>query len=318
MNRSLLVSLTLILGACSDVVSVPILGDATYPEGIAAHSGTQDLFVGGVANGDIQRIDALGDVTFFKEAHEDGLLNVIGLAVDPERNRLFVCSTSFFDPTVAPSLVVFDTVTGDRLASLSPPPDGLPHFFNDVAVDGAGRAYVTDSFAPVVYTVDADLSGLDVLATDPAFLLDPMGFNLNGIAVTTDDRFAIASVATLAETGRLFRIRLDDGTVFPIPTPPSFPGVDGLLTLDDRTMIGIGGSPVVQRFDFTEDFDAVEITRFPEAVEYLDFPTTAARLGTRVYVVNSQLDHFVPGQPAFGTDPDRPFEVIGVTTRLFR
>ncbi|MBX2801518.1 MAG: SMP-30/gluconolactonase/LRE family protein [Myxococcales bacterium] len=318
MTRSTLAAMALVLGGCSDVTSVPLLGDATYPEGIAAHPHTHELFVGGVANGDIQRIDAEREVTFFKEAHEDGLLNVIGLAVDPERDRLFVCSTSFFDPTVAPSLVVFDTVTGHRLASLSAPADGLPHFFNDVTVDSTGRAYVTDSFAPIVYTVDVDLTGLDVLATDPAFLLDPLGFNLNGIAVTPDDRYAIASVATLSETGQLFRIDLDDGTVLPLATPASFPGVDGLLTVGSHTMLGIGGRPQVQRFRFTDDFDAVDITAFPESAEFLDFPTTAARLGSRIHVVNSQLDHFVPGQPAFGTDPELPFEVVGVSSRLLR
>ncbi|MEN0062277.1 MAG: SMP-30/gluconolactonase/LRE family protein [Myxococcota bacterium] len=318
MSRFMLVSLTLALGACANVASIPLLGNATYPEGIAAHAHTQELFVGGVANGDIQRVDAQGEVTFFKEAHEDGLANVIGLAVDPERNRLFVCSTSFFDPTVAPSLVVFDTVTGDRLASLSAPDDGLPHFFNDVAVDSAGRAYVTDSFAPIVYTVGVELESLDVLATDPAFVLDPQGFNLNGIAITTDDRFAIASVATLAGIGQLFRIGLDDGSVQPLSTPASFSGVDGLLTLNARTMVGIGGSSSVQRFDFNDNFDTVNVTSVPEADEFLDFPTTAARLGARIFVVNSQLDHFVPGQPAFGTDPELPFEVVGFSSWWLR
>ncbi|MEM6927906.1 MAG: hypothetical protein AAF602_13320, partial [Myxococcota bacterium] len=236
-----------VLAGCADVVSVPLLGDATYPEGIAAHAGTNQLFVGGLANGDIQRIDARGDASYFKEANEDGLLNVVGLAVDPDRDRLFVCSTSFADPTVLPSLVVFDTETGEQIASLSAPADGLPHFFNDVTVDRSGRAYVTDSFAPVVYAVDVDLTSIDVLASDPAFVVDPSGFNLNGIAVTTDDRFAIVSVATLGGVGRLFRIGLGDGeAVLPSHTRSgrSF-GPGGLIQIEQETTEQPGGHRVV-------------------------------------------------------------------------
>ncbi|MEM6931337.1 MAG: hypothetical protein AAF602_30685, partial [Myxococcota bacterium] len=126
------------------------------------------------------------------------------------------------------------------------------------------------------------------------------------------------SVATLGGVGRLFRFGLGDGEVRPIDTPEGYPGVDGLLALGERTLVGFAGTPDVFHFAFSEDFDAVEVTALPEAAAWLDFPTTAARLGTRVYVVNSQLDHFVPGQPAFGTKPDLPFEIVGIRAPLLR
>ncbi|MEM9493786.1 MAG: hypothetical protein AAGC55_31860, partial [Myxococcota bacterium] len=84
-----------------DSIHHSLLGDQTFPEGIAAHVGDDTLFVGGLASGDIQRITAAG-ATYFKQPHEDGLLNVIGLAVDPERDRLWAASSSFFDPMTPP------------------------------------------------------------------------------------------------------------------------------------------------------------------------------------------------------------------------
>lgn len=309
-------SFLLWLGPCGeppadDAQRIPLLGDATFPEGIAAHPSTGELFVGGLASGDIQRVSPDG-VAYFKQPHEDGLLNVIGLAVDPARDRLWVCSSSFDDPTVAASLLAFDTTTGALLASFSTPADGLLHFLNDVDVDEAGNAYATDSFAPVVWRVDAELTEITPLSSDPAFVVDPEGFNLNGIAVTPDDLHAIVSVPTLSGTGaKLFRVALDDGAVLEIPVDPAFGGVDGLEVVGATTMLGSGGVPGLHRLTFDAAFTQVEIAALDQFDAELDLPTTNAVLDDRVWVVSSQLDHFVE---MFGNEdpPSLPFEIVGV------
>ncbi len=292
-------------------IVVPLLGEATFPEGIAADPETGELFVGGLASGDIQRVGPAG-TSYFKLAHEDGLLNVIGLAVDPPRDRLWVCSSSFADPTVPASLLAFDTTTGDLLASFSTPDDGLPHFLNDVDVDTEGNAYATDSLAPVVWRADAELSGLSPLASDPAFVVDAAGFNLNGIAVAPGDQHAVVSVPTLSGAGgKLFRVGLADGAVLEIPVDPTFGGVDGLSVLGATTMLGAGGAPGLHRLEFDPAFTRVAITPLTEPEALLDLPTTTAVIDGRVWVVNSQLDHFV-GLPGGEGPPELPFEIVGL------
>lgn len=291
------------------IVHIELLGEALHPEGIAAHPGTGELFVGGLATGEIQRIAPDGTVSQLVPPGDSGLLNVIGLAVDPRRDRLHACSTSFFDPLVPPSLVVFDATTGELLGSFSPPDDGLPHFFNDVTVDEDGNAFVTDSLAHVIWRLDDDLTGLTSFASDPAFIADPTGFNLNGIVAV--DGALIAVVPTLTGTdGRLFRVELDDGTVSLLDTPPSFGGVDGLVALDDDRLLGVGGVPGITSITLRDDEARIEA--LPTHTAELDLPTTGAILDGRLWIVNSQLDHFVPLFPDHGTPPEPPFTVTGI------
>jgi sugar lactone lactonase YvrE len=297
----------------AEVQRVELLGTRTFPEGVAAHSVTRELFVGGLAQGEIQRVTSRG-AEVFKRSHEDGLLDVIGLAVDATRDRLWVCSTSFADPTVAPALVVFDTRSGERLAILTLPSDGRPHFLNDVDVDADGNAYATDSLAPVIWTVRSDLATVQPFVEDAAFLVTPESFNLNGLAVTPDDRFIVASVPSLdpAGRGRLFRIEIATRSVSEVELDRTFAGADGLVLLDDRRMIASGGSPGLHRLDFDADYRTARITVLDAFEPELDFPTTAAIADGRLWVVNSQLDHHVVALFGDRGPPELPFEIVGL------
>jgi sugar lactone lactonase YvrE len=295
-----------------EVRRIALLGDRTFPEGIAAHTRTGELFVGGLAGGEIQRV--VGDrVERFKRSHQDGLLNVIGLAVDSARDRLWVCSTSFADPSITPALVVFDTRSGERLAVLALEPDGRPHFLNDVDVDGEGNAYATDSLSPIIYRAPADLSGIDVFASDPAFSVHPGGFNLNGIAVAAGGGHILASVPSLSETGRgrIFRIAMD-GRVTEVALSADYPGADGLVALDERTMISSGAAPGLHRIDFNAEHTEARVTPIDHFAGAFAMPTTAAVANRRLWVVSSQLDHYVTAVFGDRGPPELPFQIVGV------
>ncbi|HKP55762.1 MAG TPA: hypothetical protein VJV78_03515 [Polyangiales bacterium] len=301
-------------GSTTDGVRrVALLGERTFPEGIAAHANTGDLFVGGVAGGEIQRVGAHG-VTTFKKSRADGLINVIGLAVDSARNRLWVCSTSFDDPSGEAALIVFDTDTGARLAHLALPRDAAPHFLNDVDVDSTGRAYATDSLAPIVWTVPADLSSIEVFVRNPAFVIDPNGFNLNGLVVTPGDRYLIASVPSLSDSGRgkLFRIQLSTREVSEVMQDRPFAGADGLTVLADHRLVASGAPPGLFRIDFDAEYSAARLEPLDRFADQFAQPTTAAVSDHRLWVVNSQLDHYVV--TVFGDQgpPALPFEIVGI------
>lgn len=284
-------------GATIDPLAV--LGEETFPEGIAADPDGNVLYVGGAGNGSLQKVVVAGRqagmATWVREPGEDGLLNVLGLAVDPGRSRLFACSSSFDMPPGPTMLAVYDTETEELLAQLSPPDDGSSYFFNDVTVDSQGRAYVTDSFLPIVWRADADLGAIVPFAEDERFTVDPKSFNLNGIAITPDDNYVIAIIPTFSGVGaRLFRISTETAEVTQLSTPERWGGSDGLLFLPDGRMVGIGAAEHIQLFSFSDDYATVEIDSGGLARRALDTPTTAARVGDTLWVTNTQLDHFLP------------------------
>jgi sugar lactone lactonase YvrE len=292
---------------------IALLGQRTFPEGIAAHAKTGNLFVGGLAQGEIQRIGPHGAQPF-KRSHEDGLLNVIGLAVDTPNDRLWVCSTSLADPMVSPSLVVFDARTGEKLAAFALPADGRPHFLNDIDVDASGNAYATDSLAPVIWTVPADLSAVDVFVEDPAFVVDPASFNLNGLVVTPDDRFIVASVPSLdpAGHGHMFRVEIGTRAVTEIELDRPFGRADGLVVVDTGRMIASGSPPGLHQLEFAADYRSARVTPIEGFESELDLPTTAAIAADRLWVVNSQLDHYVVAVFGDRGPPELPFEIVGI------
>ena len=292
---------------------VPLLGERMFPEGIAAHRISAEIFVGGVAQGEIQHVTARG-ASPFKRAHADGLHNVIGLAVDSARDRLWVCSTTFDDPFGPAALVVFDIPSGRALASLPLPADGAPHFLNDVDVDSTGAAYATDSLSPLIWTVPADLSHIEVLVRDPLWLLDPNGFNLNGLVVTPCDRFLIASLPSLSDSGhgKLFRVELATRRVIEIEQDPPFAGADGLTVLSERRVIASGAAPGLFLLDFDAGYGVVQVTPLERFAGEFAQPTTSAIADGRLWVVNSQLDHYVVAVFGDKGPPALPFELVGI------
>lgn len=292
---------------------IALLGERTFPEGIATHRSSGEIFVGGLAQGEIQRVTS-GSVSRFKAPHADGLANVIGLAVDSARDRLWVCSTTFDNPLGPAALVVFDTRSGKRLASLPLPADGSPHFLNDVDVDSAGTAYATDSLTPVIWTVPPDLSHIEALVREPAFVVDPNGFNLNGVAVTPDERFLIASVPSISEAGqgKLFRVELATHSVQEIDQDRAFAGADGLTVLSTRRMIASGAAPGLYLLEFDADYTRAHVTALERFATEFAQPTTAAIADGRLWVVNSQLDHYVVAVFGDKGPPALPFEIVGI------
>src|SRR5215203_1626932 len=122
--------------------------DAQYPEGIAAENKSGTFYVSSVADGSIYRGNVSNEQAelFLPGGEEDGRTHATGLKLDD--GRLYVAGAQ------TAKVFVYDTSSGDLIRSFDAQGAG---FLNDVAVNPhSGDAYITDSFAPILWRVPAE------------------------------------------------------------------------------------------------------------------------------------------------------------------
>ncbi|QNP52863.1 hypothetical protein H9L05_03870 [Hymenobacter qilianensis] len=159
-----------------------------HPEGIRYDELNQRYLVSSRTQGRIGAVKDDGSYRTF--ADDPRLISTIGLNLDAGRQRLLAAvsdgggNTSRSTPATlrqVAGLAIFNANNGSlqsyvNLGALRP---GQQHFANDIAIDLQGNAYVTDSFAPVIYKVD--LQGNASVFLENAQLSGGTGFGLNGI-----------------------------------------------------------------------------------------------------------------------------------------
>ncbi|GAB3576788.1 SMP-30/gluconolactonase/LRE family protein [Hymenobacter daeguensis] len=225
-------------------ISVPQAG--IFPEGIQWDEANKRFYVSSRAKGTVGTVR--DDSTYAEFGRDSRLISTIGLNLDASRARLLAAvSDNNFNPGVQnqatyrklAALAIFNAGTGALsnfvdLGGLRPA--GM-HFANDIAVDAAGNAYITDSMSPIIYKVD--LQGNATVFLENAQLSGGTGFGLNGIVYHPD--------------GYLLTAKTSDGTLYkvPISNPAGFTtvsktqslvGADGLLLADNNTLLVVSGS----------------------------------------------------------------------------
>jgi sugar lactone lactonase YvrE len=269
------------------------LPDGFYPEGIAIGTG-QSFFVGSLLDGSLYRGDLrTGDGEVIAPGAEGRWL--VGLDHDARSGLVWGAGID----GGAGAVLAFDAATGELVHVVAVPDAG---FLNDLVVTRQAL-YVTDSFADVLYTVPLGPAGHP---TGPATAIPLSGdfelvtegdlpLNLNGIDATPNGRWLIAAHSTL---GVLYRIDPATGVATAIDLGGmSLPSGDGIL-LQGRTLY------VVQ--NFLNQVAVVELDPGLTSGAVVDtitsdgfrIPTTVARAGNRLYLVNARFDVAFP--PGFG------------------
>ncbi|UJP40594.1 SMP-30/gluconolactonase/LRE family protein [Cellulomonas palmilytica] len=276
--------------------------DDVYPEGIAVHG--DDFYVSGTTDGTIYRGDLdEPTATPFLPGGEDGRTMAVGLKVD--RGTLLVAG-GFTGKVWA-----YDLRTGRLTGSWQSAQDGTPTFVNDLAVGPHGDIYVTDSMRPVLYKIDGrERRTTSTQPLEPVLSFEGTAFeydqdiNANGIVVSPDGRYAIVAKTPTAE---LYRVGLRDGSVELVDLGDDAVAGDGLL-LHGHTLYAVEWTTATPgiatvRLDHGLDSGTV-VSRTPGAS--FDDPTTAARAGKDLLVVNSQF-----GTREAGGTPE-PFTVTRI------
>jgi hypothetical protein len=288
--------------------------ESLYPEGIDYDIETDQFIVGSLYYGGVFTVNGTGGVSQLID--DERLVSTVGVYTDTTNRRLLVANS---DPGVGlrtnaetqfklAGLGIYDLDSGEPihyvdLGIFSP---GLNHFANDIAIDEQGTAYVTDSFAPIIYRVTAD-GEASVFLQDER--LSGTGFALNGIVYHPDGYLLVAK----SDDGSLFRIPVDNPTAFSrISIDGDVVGVDGLELLEDNQLmivtnvLGGGSSNTVQLLSSSDDWQtAVQTDMF-----LLPFPaTTAARATNAVFIVRGRLENLF--NPDFdGTDTE--FDIVPI------
>lgn len=295
------------LAACApepappEVTSYTLPGDRVFPEGVAYRAGSQNFYVGSTTDGTIFKGTLGKKDTEVLLAPSTERPSAIGMKVD-ESGRLYVAGGA------SGKMFVYDTASKAliKASDTSSVPAGGT-FINDVALT-PDAAYFTDSVRPVLFRMTRSAAGvseatpwLDFTGTALKY---QTGFNLNGIAATTDGRYL---VVVQSNTGKLFRITVADKTVAEIDLGGgTVMSGDGIL-LSGQTLYVVRNSfglivPVTLSVDFSSGTLG---TPFSDAS--LRYPTTIAQNGNRLLVVNSQFDKRGPG-----LTPELPFTVSNI------
>lgn len=156
---------------------------------IAWDSSREKFLVGTLGKGEILAVTDTGKSEVLIEAgKENGLWSITGLAVDSERNRMWVSSAAM--PAFSGysdsdrnrgALVEFDLVSLELLGRYDLPADSLVHEIGSVAVTDNGTVYVIDRAAPIVYRKTPGGNQLVPFFSSPELV------ELTDIAVVPDD-----------------------------------------------------------------------------------------------------------------------------------
>ncbi len=264
--------------------------DTLYPEGIAYHAKRDVFFVSSLRHGKIGTVDRKGNYTIFVDSPE--MISAIGLRLNEKTNTLYVCTS---DPGVSTKttaatqrkfakLIAYDATTGAQkyIADLGALNASGFNFANDVTFDNEGNVYVTNSFSPIIYKVDA-AGTPSIFTTYDEWKGD--GFRLNGI-VFHPDGFLMA----VSSPGILYRI--------PIKKPQEIKKVKCLLLLGaDGLIYNPANKELVVISNYSQEIIRMRTYDNWESATPWDrfksvntFPTTGTIGGPYYFILNAKLN----------------------------
>lgn len=177
------------------VVAMTLEGDPADYQAIAWDGSRDRLLVGTASAGRVLAVDASGSAeTLLQADEENGLWSVNGLAVDEDRKRLWISSSS--TPRFAgysesegnrSALFEFDLESMNLIARHDMPADGRYHELGGLSVSDGGEVYVVDTVMPVVYRKRPQVAGLEPYVASDGLVA------FTDVAVTPDNRRIFAS-----------------------------------------------------------------------------------------------------------------------------
>ncbi len=255
------------------------------PEGIEYDNNSRRLLTGSLSEGNIYAISNSGQMTTVIQDAE--LTSSVGIEVDEAGNRLLAAANT---AQGMPMLAVYDLGSGEQLAmvdlaaAIENRAADSSHFANDVAITSSGTAFVTDTSTNIIYRVDRYYNAevfLDLGAD--------AGLSLNGIDYHPSGYLIVAAMAT----GELLRVpinRPNNWSLVDLDFPAS--GGDGLVwTPDGGLVVTSNNTSRVLKYMSSDNWRSAQLSGM---ARFEGQGTTAATVGTEVYVVQPQFSGDAP------------------------
>lgn len=259
-----------------------VLPGAHSAEGIARGTGTTfyagELFTGDIFRGDVRT----GTATKFISAPAGRM--ALGLRVDVAHSLLFVAGgftgqAYVYDLRTRKPLATYQFASGDTI-------------INDVAVTNTG-AWFTDSRQAKLYFIPVSGSGAlgggrTLQLHGPAAVVLP-NFNNNGIQATPDGQTLVVAHTNSAVLNTVDPTTGASATIKGV----SVPNVDGIL-LEGRTVYAVENfSNRLDEFRLAGDLSSGRLLKTVRSPLF-EVPTTVARFGDQLAVVNAKFDTGFP------------------------
>ncbi len=300
-TKHILTIFTLIATSLSGAVAqnITFTEKELYPEGIDYNAKDKSFYVTSLHYGKVGKVSADGTyATFIDDAD---IPSAIGIRIDKVNNQLIVCGS---DPGVSvktnvatqrklAKLGFYDLTTGKRKALVDLEALNTKselNFANDIAIDKNGNVFVTNSFAPIVYKIDAKTYKASIFAQSELFAAE--GFGLNGLVALDNGNVVVCN----SRLGALYVIDGKTPTkIAPVIVEADLKGADGLFLNGNTELVVISNAQQkVFRLNSTDGFATARVTG--EAKSINTFPTTGVVVNNKYYVLNAKLNEiFTPG-----------------------
>ena len=269
-----------------------------FPEGMVYDPSTDRFLVSSIAQGMIGAVSREGVYSPFIQ--DADLASTAGMEIDKAQKRLLVTNSNI-GGTLA-QLAIYDLNTKARLFLVNLAAvanDGAPHLANDVAIDQQGNAYVTDSYAGIIYRIDR-FGNASIFYQNPAFTPAPGGFGFNGIEYSNSEQgYLLVAHSALNQVLKIPVNNPSDFTTVQLNTPIISP--DGLLLSKNGKELIIVNNTVqfpgskVMSFETNDGWETGTSTgTFETGIVY---PTTLTSDGKTEYVLYSYIHLLMGGQP---------------------
>ncbi|WP_291698140.1 hypothetical protein [Bradyrhizobium sp.] len=299
--HALLASGLALMFACAGIAraeSLVRVPDKSFPESVTStHDGT--LYVGSFNLGGVVKVAPDGKAEQFIKAGAGGSRSTLGVLADETSGTLYVCSNDLSGLGVASPgdgkgawLKTFDLASGAPKGSFALPDP--KSFCNDIVFGSDGTAYVTDSFAPNVYSLKPGGTALETWATDASLAPAKDGVGLDGIAIGSDGNLYVTTYIP----AKLFKIAMRDGKAGAVTElKPSRPldHADAMRAFGDGFLL-IEGNGKLDKVVVKGDAAGIETIKdgFAE-------PVSVTRVGDIAWVAEGKLSYIIGDNK--GKDP---------------
>ncbi len=281
------------LAACGGPQPFTVKAAGLYPEGLEYDADRGAFLVTSLTRGQVHAVRAGAEPELIVDDPE--LVSAIGLRIDRKRGLLFVCSS---DPGVSAKtdaatqrklagLGIYNLASGEkqRFIRLDRLNEGF-QFCNDIALADDGTLYVSNSFSPVIYRIDANFEA-SVLANDERFAVD--GFGFNGVALAGGSLLVAHSV-----NGTLHRVDIQSGVFQEVQLSESAQYADGLVMLDaNRVAVAQNEANQIAIFESKDGWRSAKRVRVYD--QGFSFPTTGVLADGKLFYLNGKLHELFGG-----------------------